>query len=104
MRKKRTAYDKEFKQMVVNLHKTGKSIQEVGRELELNTNMVARWIREEEKYGENSFQGNGKPVMTDLEYENARLRKALKEAEEEREILKKAVSIFSRSDNRNTNL
>ncbi|AZQ61564.1 IS3 family transposase [Flammeovirga pectinis] len=29
--------------------------------------------------------------MTDLEYENARLRKALKEAEEEREILKKAV-------------
>ncbi|EID72445.1 transposase-like protein [Imtechella halotolerans K1] len=42
--------------------------------------------------------------MTDEEKEIARLKKALKEAELERDILKKAISIFSASDKKNTGL
>jgi transposase len=42
--------------------------------------------------------------MTDLERENASLKKALRDAKMERDILKKAVSIFSRSDGKSTNL
>lgn len=42
--------------------------------------------------------------MTDLEKENARLRKELRDAKMERDILKKTVSIFSKSDGESTNL
>ena len=42
--------------------------------------------------------------MTDEEKEIARLKKALKEAELERNILKKAIGIFSVSDKKNTGL
>jgi transposase len=42
--------------------------------------------------------------MTDLERENARLQKELRDAKMERDILKKAISIFSVSDGKSTNL
>jgi hypothetical protein len=53
--------------------------------------------------GEGSFPGNGKPKQTPEEAEIARLKKALRDAEMERDILKKAVSIFSRNDGRYSN-
>jgi transposase len=56
-----------------------------------------------QKYQNNSFPGKGRPKMTDLESEVARLRKELRDAKMERDILKKAVSIFSRSDGKSTN-
>ena len=46
----------------------------------------------------------GNPKMTDLERENARLQKELREAKMERDILKKAISIFSANDKKSTNL
>ena len=62
--------------------------------------MVRRWSREFKNSAESSFAGNGKPVMTAEQREIAQLKKALKEAETERDILKKAVGIFSKSDNK----
>jgi transposase len=41
--------------------------------------------------------------MTDLGRENTRLKKELRDAKMESDILKKAVSIFSRSDGRSAN-
>jgi len=41
--------------------------------------------------------------MTDLDRDNTRLRKELRDAKMERDILKKAVSIFSNSDGKSTN-
>jgi len=58
--------------------------------------LLYRWRREYQKYENNSFPGKGKPKMTDLEKENARLRKELRDAKMERDSLKKAVSIFSK--------
>jgi transposase len=46
----------------------------------------------------NSFPGNGKKKMTAEESEIARLQKELAEIRMERDILKKAVGIFSKSD------
>lgn len=66
--------------------------------------MLYRWRKELKDYGKNSFPGRGKPKMTDEEKEIARLKSALKEAELERDILKKAISIFSKSDRKNTGL
>lgn len=91
MTRTRKKYDKEFKQTVVDLLQSGKSIQEVCLDYDLNDSMVRRWKREF-----NSETGAFKDERTIvLEQENKRLKKALKDAQEERDILKKAVSIFS---------
>ena len=86
--------------MVVELHKSGKSSNEISRELGIPSDMVRRWSREFKNSAESSFAGNGKPVMTAEQREIAQLKKALTEAETERDILKKAVGIFSKSDNK----
>ncbi len=86
--------------MVVELHKSGKSSNEIGRELGIPGDMVRRWSREFASAGESGFTGNGKPVLTPEQREISELKKALKEAQTERDILKKAVSIFSKSDNK----
>lgn len=96
----RRSFDKEFKKMVVELHKSGKSSNEIGIELGIPGDMVRRWSREYESNGDQSFAGNGKPILSAEQREIAELKKALKEAQIERDILKKAVSIFSKSDNK----
>jgi transposase len=58
--------------------------------------MVRRWRREYAASGQVSFSGNGNASLTPEQREIANLKKALKEAQLERDILKKAVSIFSR--------
>jgi len=104
MENKRRVYDKEFKLMAVNLCLSGKSAKEVGMDLGIDPHMLNRWKREHAKYGENTFSGNGKPLLTDSEKEIYRLKIELREMQIERDILKKAVSIFSRSDSKNTGL
>lgn len=86
--------------MVVELHKTGKSSNEIGLELGIPGDMVRRWSREHEANGDASFAGNGKQILSNEQRKIVQLRKALKDAQMERDILKKAVSIFSKSDNK----
>ena len=94
MKKRRTRYEKEFKQTVVDLIASGKSIKTVCLEYNLNTNMVSRWKKEYQ-----SETGAFKDEATLLlEQENRLLKKSLKDAQLERDILKKAVSIFSSRD------
>ncbi|MDA3824219.1 MAG: transposase [Bacteroidales bacterium] len=103
MTKQRTYYDREFKQKAVELSYARGNAKEIAEELGIRPELLYRWRREHEKYQDNSFPGKGKPKMTDLERENARLQKELRDAKMERDILKKAVSIFSRSDGKSTN-
>jgi transposase len=98
MKKERRHYDKEFKQMAVELCYAGKPPKEVAGELGIATDLVRRWRREYEQYNEGSFSGKGNANLTTDQKEIVRLKKELKDAQIERDILKKAVSIFSRSD------
>ncbi|MCK5367511.1 MAG: transposase [Cyclobacteriaceae bacterium] len=98
MKKERRHYDKEFKQMAVELCYAGKPPKEVAGELGIATDLVRRWKREYEQYNEGSFSGKGNANLTTDQKEIVRLKKELKDAQIERDILKKAVSIFSRSD------
>jgi len=100
----RRNYDKEFKLMAVNLCLTGKTASEVARELGIKPDLVSRWKREYSKHKEGSFSGHGNENMTEGEKEINRLKKELKEAELERDILKKAISIFSKGGNKYTDL
>ena len=92
----RRSYDKEFKLIAVELMNSGKSSAEVGHDLGVAPDLVRRWRREFEKYNEGSFSGNGVPNMTTEEKEIFRLKKELADSKLETEILKKAISIFSK--------
>ncbi len=90
--------------MAVDMMNTGKTSTEVGMELGIGPDLVRRWRRELEKYNEGSFSGKGVPNMTPEQREISRLKKELADAKLEAEILKKAISIFSKKDRTNTNL
>lgn len=102
MAKQRRKYDKEFKQMAVNLCLTGKTCTEVANELGIRVDLVSRWKREYDQHKEGSFSGHGNQNLTPEQKEIARLKNELREARLESEILKKAVSIFSKSDNKSS--
>jgi len=91
----RRKYDKEFKAEAVRMiTEGGRTVADVARSLGIHENQLHRWKREYENDPGSSFPGKGhlKPQdeeMRRLKRENANLK-------EEREILKKALAIFSR--------
>jgi|TARA_R110002126_G_C10374997_1_gene493737 transposase len=99
-KRERRSFDKAFKLMVVELHKSGKSSRDISRDLDIPSEMVRRWSREFSSTGDTSFAGNGKRILSAEQQEISDLKKALKDAQIERDILKKAVGIFSKSDNK----
>lgn len=94
----RKIYDKEFKMMIVELIVSGQSVAKVAKEYGLNDNMIRRWRKEMTSTERPCFTGNGNSAQTPEEKEISRLKKELKELQLERDILKKAVGIFSKSD------
>lgn len=102
MKTPRKHYDQEFKRMIVELYKSGKTARSISEEFGIRVEFVSRWKREMDQYQEGSFSGNGNPRMTEEQAEITRLRKELREAQIERDILKKAVSIFSRNDSKSS--
>jgi transposase len=69
------------------------SLAQVARELDLRPNMLLGWKRQVERDGDQAFPGHGR-----LKADDEQLRQLLRENQrlrEERDILKKAVAIFS---------
>lgn len=93
--KKRRIFSREFKENAVKLVLDGsRSVREVSRGLGINENLLYRWKKQFTEDPENSFPGKGH--LKPEEEEIRRLKKELSDAREERDILKKAVAIFSR--------
>lgn len=88
-------YDDDFKVMVVELLKSGRKASEISDEYNLNESMIRRWRNE---YEAKSGDFSKKRQLTAEEQEIKLLRKELHEVKLERDILKKAVGIFSKSD------
>ena len=90
----RRKYDAQFKREAVNLFDASdKKASEVERDLGLYPGAIGRWRKELAKDPKDAFPGSGhqKP----LEEEIRQLRRELDIVREERDILKKAVAIFS---------
>ena len=87
-------YDKEFKNSAVALFKEGnRSYQDVANSLGIPCATLVGWVKAKEQSGEDAFPGKGHLPATEerlrtLERENERLKR-------ERDILKKALAIFS---------
>jgi len=88
-------YENDFKVMLVELLKSGRTAKELSSEYSVNSNMIRRWRREyEAKSGD--FSKKREASVQELEFKA--LKKELREVRMERDILKKVVSIFSKSD------
>ena len=81
-------YDQEYKDMIVELFKSGMSLAELGSEYGIAKSTINGWIKDvkEIKIDENE-------VMTLKEVKA--LRKEMARIKEENEILKKAMAIFA---------
>lgn len=87
MGKKRRRFTEEFKREAVRLAFSGeRPVREVGDELGVRPDMLQRWQRE--------LAAAERPAPAS-ELELARLHRELREVREERDILKKALAIFS---------
>lgn len=101
MKRAHRNYSLEFKKKAVELSYARGHVKQVCEELDIPYSLLHRWRRESQDYGKNSFPGRGIPKLTDEQKEIVRLKKQLKDISEEHEILKKAVSFFSKSDRKN---
>jgi len=101
--KKRRKYDREFKQMVIELSNNREDITALASELDIRADLIYRWRREATNHHEASFPGQGNKILTEEQKEIVKLKKELRDAQIERDILKKAVSIFSKSDGKYSN-
>jgi len=90
--------------MVVELSHQRESISDLAKEMDIRQDLIYRWRREAEVHQEASFPGQGNMILTEKQKEIARLKKELRDANIERDILKKAVSIFSKNDGKYSNL
>ena len=95
MATRRRRFDKQFKLDAMRLiEESDRPITDVARELGVNVNLLYRWRNTFSSDAEEAFPGNGKLKASDSEL--ARLRRELELVTEERDILKKALAVFSR--------
>ena len=95
MNVKRQIYSAEFRQEALRLlGSSGKRVAEIEHELGITPGLLYKWQR---RHGEpvRSENGSGTRSMRELEAEIRRLKRENAILQEEREILKKAVKLFS---------
>ena len=94
MSKKRKIYSKEFKLETIELAKTStKTDSQLEQDLGLSRGCLYNWRNQLEQAGAQAFPGKGK-LKPDDEY-TRRLERELALVRQERDILKKALAIFS---------
>lgn len=85
----------EFKRNAVQLvTEKGMPVGKVARELDIHPNLLHLWRRQVLREGDKAFVGRGhaKPEGSEVK----RLQRELAKVKEERDILKKALAVFSK--------
>jgi transposase len=80
----RRKYDEDFKRSALKMIDNGQSVRSVSQSLGVSENQLHKWKREVKR------------TCPETEKEVAELRARLRQVETERDILKKALCIFSR--------
>jgi len=95
MRKEQKQYDKQFKLDTVEYFLSqDKSARKIAEHFGVSDKTFYSWIKEYKKNGSDSFRGKG--IIKASNEELMALKKELADVTEERDILKKAVAIFSK--------
>jgi len=97
MPRQQRTYAKEFKTEAVQLVQTsGKSMSQIARDLGISDSVLSHWCQQAQQKGDAAFPGSGH--LTAQEEEIHRLKRELALAQQERDILKKTIAIFSRGN------
>ena len=92
----RRRFSKEFKQQVLREIAAGKPHAQAAREHQVHPNTISKWQKQQHKYGQHAFAGNGhayteeariaelERLIGQLTIENAALKKALQRLEAQR--------------------
>lgn len=87
-------FTREFKRDAVDLVvKQGYTVRAAARAVGVSEVTLREWVK---KYGPAPQPCGEEATLAELKAENARLRRELKQAELEREILKKATAYFAK--------
>lgn len=89
MKKNYKQYDEEYKKTIVSLYESGKKICELSREYGISHSNIRNWINKYQKITTSTGQITNNDEILKLQKKN-------RELEQEVEILKKAVAIFSK--------
>ena len=90
-------FSREFKRDAVQLvTEKGMSVGKVARELDIHPNLLHGWRRRYLAQGDKAFVGRGRVRPEEAEIKG--LRKKLEKVKEERDILKKALAVFSKQN------
>lgn len=85
-------YDKEFKVNAVRIYLNhDKSIEQIAKDLGVSRASLGYWVTQYKKEGESSFPGSGHVIEEELKA----LKRELQLVRQDRDILKKAIVIFS---------
>jgi len=97
----RKRYDREFILHAVRLcTEEGRKVYEVAKTLGLHPHMLYRWKEEHQRDPANAFPGKGHLKPEELKIRE--LQKELYSVRQQRDILKKAVAIFSKEPQKYT--
>jgi transposase len=92
-------YDKEFKiEAVLLASEPGNTQAQIERNLGIGQGIISRWKRQLKSDGEYAFPGKGR--LKPQDQENRDLKREVQRLRRERDILKKAVAIFSEDPHR----
>lgn len=93
-------YDKEFKMSAVKLYLSNdKSIDVIAQDLGVSRATLGHWVRQYKEEGDKSFPGSGHSRDEEIKS----LKRQLYLVQQERDILKKAIAIFSTPPSKGTN-
>jgi transposase len=88
----RRKYDADFKTEVLKMVTSGQPVAYVSQALGVSESLIYRWKQKTKGKEKAAFQDDSTP----LSVENQQLKERVRQLETERDILKKALAIFSR--------
>ncbi len=96
--KTRRKYHRHFKRNAVLLcTEPGRSVSEVAEKLEIDKNLLYRWRREYLQANKPYLSKKNSGETLDVKQKIRELEKKLRDTEMERDVLKKAMAILSRT-------
>ena len=95
MQKAQRTYTREFKMEAVQLVQSSeKSMSQIARDLGIADSTLHHWCKLQKDQGEQAFPGSGHQMPQEEEIRH--LKREVDLLRQERDILKKAIGIFSR--------
>lgn len=92
MAKTRKPYPSEYRRKILELHRAGRSVVDIGRQFEVSEQTVRNWVKQDERDQGKRDEGLTSPEREEL----ARLRREVRRLKLEQEILVKAAAWFAR--------